>query len=92
VQNFAEETSDKRPLGKPRKRWEDEIMIDYTETGCQVGRWMKLAQNRVQWRALGIGDVQRTGPVSVTQELICMCNKQANVSCEIGRNAFETRE
>jgi hypothetical protein len=57
-------------------------MIDYTETGCEVGRWMKLAQNRVQWRALGIGDVHRTGSAIqtlfqlLTSSFACAINKQ----------------
>lgn len=68
----------------------NQIMIDYTETGCEVGRWTKLAQNRVQWRRSAYR-LCHTDPVSVTHGLICMCNKQANVSCKIGKNAFETR-
>jgi hypothetical protein len=38
----------KRPLGRPRRRWEDNIRMNLQE----VGDWMELAQNRDRWRAL----------------------------------------
>jgi hypothetical protein len=41
----------KRPLGRPRHRWEDNIKPDLTEIGIYVANWIKLAQDRVQWRA-----------------------------------------
>ena len=40
----------KRPLGRPRRRWEDNIKMDLQEVGC--GDWMELAQDRDRWRAL----------------------------------------
>jgi hypothetical protein len=36
----------KRPLGRPRRRWEDNIKVDVEEVGGGRGDWMKLAQNR----------------------------------------------
>jgi hypothetical protein len=42
----------KRPLGKPRRRWEDNIKIDLEEVGGGRGDWMELAQDRDGWRAL----------------------------------------
>jgi hypothetical protein len=42
----------KRPLGRPRRRWVDNIKIDLRETGCDGGDWIDLAQDRDQWRAL----------------------------------------
>jgi hypothetical protein len=42
----------KRPLGRPRRRWEDNIKIELQELGGGVGDWMELAQNRDRWRAL----------------------------------------
>ena len=42
----------KRPLGKPRRRWEDNIKIDLQEVGRGCGDWMELAQDRDRWRAL----------------------------------------
>ena len=40
----------KKPLGRPRRRWEDNIKMDLQEGGC--GDWMELAQDRDRWRAL----------------------------------------
>ena len=42
----------KRPLGRPRRRWEDNIKMDFQEMGGGGGDWMKLAQDRDRWRAL----------------------------------------
>jgi hypothetical protein len=42
---------DKRPLGTPRRRWKDNIKIDVREIGIDGANWIRLAQNRVQWRA-----------------------------------------
>jgi len=42
----------KRPLGRPRRRWEDNIKMDLQEIGCGVMDWIELAQNRDWWRAL----------------------------------------
>ena len=41
----------KRPLGRPRRRWEDNIKIHHQEVGGG-GDWMELAQDRDRWRAL----------------------------------------
>jgi len=40
-----------RPLGRPRRIWEDNIKMDIREVGG-VGDWMELAQDRDRWRAL----------------------------------------
>jgi len=42
---------EKRPLGRPRSRWEDNIKMDLWEVEG-VGDWMELAQDRDSWRAL----------------------------------------
>ena len=42
----------KRPLGRPRRRWEDNIKIYFQEVGGGSGDWMELAQDRDRWRAL----------------------------------------
>jgi hypothetical protein len=42
----------KRPLGRPRRRWVDNIKMDLREIGWNGSDWMDLAQNRDQWRAL----------------------------------------
>jgi hypothetical protein len=41
----------KRPLGRPRHRWEDNIKMDLREIGIDGANWIHLAQDRVQWRA-----------------------------------------
>jgi hypothetical protein len=41
----------KRPLGRPRRRWEDNIKMDLREIGIDGANWSQLAQDRVQWRA-----------------------------------------
>ena len=41
-----------RPLGRPRRRWEDNIKMDLREVGGGCGDWMELAQDRDRWRAL----------------------------------------
>jgi hypothetical protein len=38
----------KRPLGRPRRRWEDNIKLDLRETGTDGANWIRLAQDRVQ--------------------------------------------
>ena len=42
----------KRPLGKPRRRWEDNIKMELQEVVGGCGDWMELAQDRDSWRAL----------------------------------------
>ena len=42
----------KRPLGRPRRRWEDNIKMDLQEVAGGWEDWMKLAQDRDRWRAL----------------------------------------
>ena len=42
----------KRPLGRPRRRWEDNIRMDLEEIGINTGNWVDSAQNRNYWRAL----------------------------------------
>jgi hypothetical protein len=40
----------KRPLGRPKRRWEDNIKMDLREKGIDGSNWIRLAQDRVQWR------------------------------------------
>jgi hypothetical protein len=42
----------KRPVGRPRRRWVDNIKIDLRETGWDGMDWIDLAEDRDQWRAL----------------------------------------
>jgi len=47
----------KRPLGRPRRRREDNIKMDFQEVGGGRGDWMEFAQDRDRWRAL-VGTVR----------------------------------
>jgi hypothetical protein len=42
----------KRPLGRPRRRWEDNTNTDLQEIGCGRRDWIELAQDEDRWRAL----------------------------------------
>jgi hypothetical protein len=42
----------KRPLGIPRRRWEDNIKMDVQDVGGGRGEWLELIQDRYGWRAL----------------------------------------
>ena len=42
----------KRPLGRPKRRWEDNIKMDLQEMGCGSMDWIEVAQVRDSWRAL----------------------------------------
>ena len=45
-------TEGKRPLGRPRRRWVDNIRMDLQEVGCGYMDWIGLAQDRDNWRTL----------------------------------------
>ena len=47
----------KKPLGRPRSSWEDNIKMDLQEVGGGRGDWMELAQDRDEWRSL-VGTVR----------------------------------
>jgi hypothetical protein len=49
---FVEKPEGKRPLGRSRRRCEDNIKICLQEVGGGGGDWMELAQDRDRWRAL----------------------------------------
>ena len=42
----------KRPLGRPRRKWGDNIKMDLQEVGCGGMDWIELAKDRDRWRAL----------------------------------------
>jgi len=42
----------KRPLGRPRHKWEDNIKVDLEEVGCGGMDWIELAQDRDRWQAV----------------------------------------
>jgi hypothetical protein len=49
---LVEKPEGKRPLGRPRRRWEDNIKMDLQEVGCGGMDWIQLVQDRDRWRAL----------------------------------------
>jgi len=49
---LVEKPEGKRPLGRPKRRWEDNIKMDLQEVGCGGTDWIELAQDRDWWRAL----------------------------------------
>ena len=42
----------KRPLGRPRRKWEDNITMNLQEVGCWGMDWIELAEDRDRWRTL----------------------------------------
>jgi hypothetical protein len=62
----------KRPLGRPRHRWEDGIRIDLREIGLGVVDWIRLAQDRDWWRAVVSAVMNLLG--SCATELVIILN------------------
>ena len=50
--NLVKKPEGKRPLERPRRRWEDNIKMNLQEVGCGGMDWIELAQDRDRWRAL----------------------------------------
>jgi hypothetical protein len=53
-----------RLLGRPSRRWEDNINMDLQEVGGGYGNWMELAQDRDRWRALVSTVMNFRGPIN----------------------------
>jgi len=49
---LLEKPKGRRPLGRPRRRWVDNIRMDLQEVGCGYMDWIELAQDRDGWRTL----------------------------------------
>ena len=49
---LVEKSEGKRPMGRPRRRWDNNIKMDFQEVGRGCVDWMELAQNRDRWREL----------------------------------------
>jgi hypothetical protein len=49
---FVGKPKGRRPLGRPRHRWEDGIRMDLSQIGCGSVEWIQLVQDRDRWRAL----------------------------------------
>jgi hypothetical protein len=54
----------KRPFGRPRRRWEDNIKMDFHEVGVDCGDWIESAQDRDRWRAL-VSTVEPSGSIKM---------------------------
>jgi hypothetical protein len=57
---FVEKSERKRLLGRSKRRWEDNIMMDLQEVGCGDMDWIDLAEDRESWRAL-VNEVMNFG-------------------------------
>jgi hypothetical protein len=64
----------KRPLGRPRRRWEDNIKLHLREIGIDGANWIRLAQDRVQWRACEHGNEPSD---SISKAGYCLTNRVA---------------
>ena len=51
IEFYWENPRGKRPLGRPRRRWEDNVKMDLREVGCDPGEWIDLTEDRDQWQA-----------------------------------------
>jgi hypothetical protein len=49
---LVEKPKGKRPLGRPRRRWEDRVRMDLRKIGLGGVDWIRLAQDRYWWRAV----------------------------------------
>jgi hypothetical protein len=52
IEDIGGKARRKEPLGRPRRRWVDNIKMDFGEIGWDGMDWIELAQDRDQWRAL----------------------------------------
>jgi hypothetical protein len=54
TQGFGGKREGKRPLGRPMRRWEDNIKMDIQEVGCGGMDWFEVAEDMDSWRAVVI--------------------------------------
>jgi len=59
---LVEKPEGRRPLGRPRRRWADNIRMDLQEVGCGYMDWIGLAQDRDSWRTFVIAVMNLRGP------------------------------
>jgi hypothetical protein len=68
----------KSPLGRPRRRWEDNIKMDVEEVGGGHGDWMELAEDMDRWRALVSMVKNLQGPLNAENFLVSCENWPAS--------------
>jgi hypothetical protein len=61
IQRYVGITEEKRQLGRPRRRWVDNILMDLQEAGCGCMNCIELAQDRDKWRALVKAGIEHSG-------------------------------
>jgi hypothetical protein len=68
-------TEGKRPLGRPRRKWEDGIRMDLREIGLGDVDWIRLSQDRDQWRAVvsAVMNLRVLAPRSWLVMCVCFC-------------------
>jgi len=69
----------KRPLGRPKHRWEDNIKIDLQEEGCGGMDWIELAQDRDRWRALVNAALTRNSDFGIERAETVACSASWDV-------------
>jgi len=69
VEGLGGKPEGKRPLGRPRRRWVDNIRMDLQEMGCGYVDWIGLAQDRDRWRTLVSAVMKRSGSVKCREFL-----------------------
>ena len=52
IHNLTGKSTGRRPLGRSRRRWDDNIRMDLEETGISTSKWIDSTQNRAYWRVL----------------------------------------
>ena len=65
----------KWPLGRPRRRWEDNIKMDLQEVGGGCGDWMELAQDRDRWRVMNLRVPKMRGISWLAAEPVCFSRR-----------------
>jgi hypothetical protein len=63
----------KRPLGRPRRKWVDNIKMDLREIGWGGMDWIDLAQDGAQWRALNLRIPQIAGKICFSPNASALC-------------------